>query len=241
VSDIGLVRQQNQDAFVVTSSGPGVVAVVCDGVASSVDGRAAADRGAEVAAAALATAIGDGSWDAAGAMADAVGRARAAVAALGENVEGGRSPSCTLVAAVWDGTTLTLASIGDSRAYWLAPGSSRVLTVDDSWVQEQVHAGAMSESTAMGMPLAHGINNWLGADAPDLPSELTAFVPPGPGHVVLCSDGLWNHIPQPSALEALVTGSGDTTPFVLASRLADAALDAGGRDNVTVVVMEVRP
>jgi serine/threonine protein phosphatase PrpC len=242
VSDAGRVRSRNEDAFAVEATERGLLAVVCDGVASSRGGRAAAHEAARAAVAALAaTMCPGGTWEPAGAMEAAVERAAAAVAALAPaGTDPGRAPSCTFVAAAWDGTSVTLASVGDSRAYWVGAGGSRRLTVDDSWAQEQVAAGVMTERTAMRQPQAHAITGWLGADAPPGPWRVTAFAPPGPGHVVLCSDGLWNHTPDADAIAALLDGE-IGPPVVLATRLVQAALVAGGQDNVTVVVMEVGP
>jgi serine/threonine protein phosphatase PrpC len=237
----GLVRPRNEDAFAAVDGDRGTVGVVCDGVASSSDGRVAADRAAAVTVSEVLAAMG-GPWDAERAVRGAVEEARRAVADLaGQNGSPLRAPSCTLVAAVWDGSRVTVASVGDSRAYWLAPGDSRQLTVDDSWVREQVDAGLASESSAMDSAHAHAITNWLGADAPDASCRLTSFVPERRGLVVLCSDGLWNHFGKPLDLERLASFAADERPLEVARRLTEAALDAGGKDNVTVVVVEVDP
>jgi serine/threonine protein phosphatase PrpC len=242
ITDVGLVRKHNQDALALDATRRGAFAVVCDGVSSSADGGTAAWEAATAAAASLSADLrSERGWEPEASMGTAVERAVEAVGALGSDpLDPSRSPSCTLVAATWDGDAVTLASIGDSRAYWLAPGSSQQLTTDDSWAQEQVASGAMTARTAMRQAQAHAITRWLGADAPLSPPRVTRFVPPGPGHLLLCSDGLWNHVPEPARLEALLTAD-PAPPATLAACLADAALAAGGRDNVTVVVMEVQP
>jgi serine/threonine protein phosphatase PrpC len=236
----GLVRPSNQDALALATPAGGVVAVVCDGVASSQDGGAAAERAAAAAADSLAVALDAGSWHAEDAARTAVDRARAAVASLDAPAESYRSPSCTLVAAVWDGELVTIASVGDSRAYWIAPGGSRQLTVDDSWVQEQVSVGAVSERTARHHAQAHAITNWIGADAPDVPCRVVGLRPGARGRLVLCTDGLWNAVPDAADIERIVT-PGEPAPIEAARRLLDAALRSGGRDNVTVAVVEVEP
>ena len=105
------------------------------------------------------------------------------------------APSCTFVGAVWDGTTVTVCGIGDSRAYWVGT-SSRLLTVDDSWAQEQVDAGTMSEADAGADSRARTPSPaGSGADAPDEPFPVSSFVPDEPGRLVVCSDGLWNYAP----------------------------------------------
>jgi serine/threonine protein phosphatase PrpC len=134
-----------------------------------------------------------------------------------------------------------VCGIGDSRAYWIG-SSSRLLTVDDSWAQEQIDAGTMTAADAGADSRAHGITRWLGADAPDEPYPVVSFAPDGPGRLVVCSDGLWNYAPGASDIAELV---GRVTPessaLELSRSLVDAALAAGGHDNVTVVVVDVTP
>ena len=241
VSDVGLLRGRNEDSFALADGERGALAVVCDGVASSTDGRAAADVAAQVAADALAGALEAGGAVSEAAMRAAIAEARSAVAALTEPNEGWASaPACTLVAAVWDGREATIGWVGDSRAYLVSRHDVRQLTVDDSWAQEQVTAGAMSERTALAAPQAHAITNWLGADAPGGEAQVVAVRPESPSRLVLCSDGLWNHLRDPDSLTGLVWQSGAApAPIEAARRLTEHALGDGGRDNVTVVVMEV--
>src|SRR5262249_4544916 len=116
------------------------------------------------------------------------------------------APACTFVAAVWDGHTITVCGIGDSRAYWIGSSTNAVLTDDDSWVQEMMDAGLLNEGSYGADPRAHVITRWLGADAPDEPFPIRTFAPGEPGQLVLCSDGLWNYAPLAPELAALVSG-----------------------------------
>jgi serine/threonine protein phosphatase PrpC len=247
VSDRGLVHVRNEDAMAVgvldPPGGPTLVAaVVCDGV-SSVDSPELASRaGAD---AALARLLHPGGPK----MKEAVGEAATAVAALAD--AGYRNPpSCTLVAAVVDpGTggdpTVTVGWVGDSRVYWLAAPDAaepaRLLTVDHSWAVEMIAAGALDVETAMADRRAHAITRWLGAGGEPEPDVMT-FRPAGPGLLLLCSDGLWNYLPGAAdlaevALPTLERGG----PAAVARALTTIALNAGGRDNVTVVAVPVGP
>ena len=151
-------------------------------------------------------------------------------------------PSCTLVSALCRDGELVIGWIGDSRAYWIAPEDSRQLTVDDSWAQEQVAAGLLSAREAGADRRAHSITRWLGRDAPDEEPQLVTIRPDEPGLLVLCTDGLWNYAPEATdiaaLLDALPPGS---APIAAAHSLADTALAAGGRDNITVAVIDVKP
>ena len=113
-------------------------------------------------------------------------------------------PSCTFVAGVWDGEEVTVGSVGDSRAYWVGRTTSLRLTVDDSWAQEQVDAGTMTEPAAMSAPDTHVITRWLGPDAPEGPYRVHALRPREPGRLILCSDGLWQYASSPAELRELV-------------------------------------
>ena len=116
------------------------------------------------------------------------------------------------------------------------------LTVDDSWVQEQVAIGKLSESEAHGHPYAHAITRWLGEDAPGGAPRVTTFTPPSAGRLVLCSDGLWNYAPTNTRMGAIVRAHPPATPAIEVARaLTQIALASGGRDNITVVVVDVVP
>lgn len=248
VSDRGLVHVRNEDAMAVgvvaAPDGPALVAaVVCDGV-STVDAPELASRaGADAALERLLHASGPD-------MTAAVGRAADAVAVLADGSHGTfrNPPSCTLVAAVVepgtdDGVTITIGWVGDSRAYWLAAPDAaepaRLLTVDHSWAVEMVSAGVLDAETAMADRRAHAITRWLGAGGEPEPDVVT-LRPAGPGLLLLCSDGLWNYYPRPedlaeAALPVLARGG----PAAVARELTTLALNAGGRDNVTVVAVPI--
>ena len=140
---------------------------------------------------------------------------------------------------------VTLCWLGDSRAYWLATESeSTRLTRDDSLAEELVAQGQMTEAEAMASPQAHVITRWLGADVAAPVPHVTRFEPPGRGVVLVCSDGLWNYQPDAAGLAALALPEAFNDPSSAADALLKFALDAGGMDNITVVLVPfplVRP
>jgi PPM family protein phosphatase len=87
-------------------------------------------------------------------------------------------------------------------------------------------------------PSAGALIRWLGADATDTEPHTSTFVPPGPGRVIVCSDGLYRYVPQPDQLAGATLAG---TPIDVASALVRLALHAGGQDNVTVVVLPYPP
>ncbi|TDB86521.1 serine/threonine protein phosphatase [Actinomadura sp. KC216] len=133
-------------------------------------------------------------------------------------------------------------------------GPSRRLTEDDSWAAFMVAEGSLTEAEAEAHPNAHVITAWLGADAGEVGPHVASFRPAGPGTLLVCSDGLWNYFPAAGDLAALLTAGPDdqappggaapgpghdpsADPLGVARALVRHALDAGGRDNITVAVI----
>jgi serine/threonine protein phosphatase PrpC len=239
VTDRGLHHPHNEDALFLAAPRRGLaVAVVCDGVSSSSNAQAAATAATEASGRVLLGAI---RGDANGALVRAAAAAQDAVVVVPKIGEG-EAPSCTFVAVVLNDGELTVGWLGDSRAYWFGAGGNRRLTTDDSWAADQVAHGNLSEEEAEAAEEAHSITRWLGADAPDIVPHLVHEQLSGPGSILVCSDGLWNYASTVHQLAALladrVQGS---TPISTAQHLTEFARDAGGHDNITVVLLAADP
>lgn len=236
VTDRGRHRRHNEDALAIGRVGGHTVAVVCDGVSTSSRADAASHAAVDTAMAVLLDTLADRPSAAADAIVAATRAAQDAVAALGAVGSGHTPPSCTYVAAVVTGDEVTVGWVGDSRAYWLAdpPAGSRALTADDSLAGQL--AGAPPEADAD--PRALALLRWLGADATDTEPHLVAFTPPAPGRVLLCTDGLSRYLPRPADL-AVEASTADLV--AAARRLTRLALDAGGQDNIGVVLLPFPP
>jgi serine/threonine protein phosphatase PrpC len=240
VSDRGHVHLRNEDAMALgrrpeDGSATTLAAVVCDGVSTVRRPELAAHTAATVALDALLARGADVSG-----MTAAVAAAADAVARLAPGVPD--APSCTLVAAAVDTATatITVGWVGDSRAYWLAEnGDARLLTADHSWAAEMVGAGILDAASAMRDPRAHAITRWLGGGNVPEPG-VTTLSPAGPGVLLLCTDGLWNYEPEAVDLAALALPVLSLAgPRAAADALTAHALDAGGRDNITVVCIPI--
>jgi serine/threonine protein phosphatase PrpC len=243
VTDVGSVRRRNEDALRIHSIDHAAFAVVCDGVASAAAGHLAAHAGAETAShvlrAALRSPEGERRMEPEAVMSTAMDAAQQAVLQVPWE-SGAESPACTWTSALWDGATITVGSVGDSRAYWITADEAKQLTVDDSWAQEQIDAGLMTDSAARRAPQAHAITRWLGADAPAGPFRVTSMRRVGRGRIVVCSDGLWQYTPTAAALAGVIASAPATTGSLAVARsLVDAALAAGGHDNITVAVIDI--
>lgn len=239
VTDRGRRHHRNEDAVFLVARGADVDAVVCDGVSASYDPDVASAEAAETAGARLAEAGPDGVADAISAAVDVV----AALAGTGDPRRAASNPACTIVAASVRGTEIGYGWVGDSRAYWVpADGPAEQLTVDDSWATHAIALGA-DPRIALASPRGHAITAWLGADSPDTVPRVGVHRPAAPGHLVLCSDGLWNYLPDPAEFGATVRehllrepGGG---PLAAARSLTAYANAEGGADNISVVLIPV--
>ena len=244
ISDRGLVHHRNEDSCRLEIVGDGrVAAVVCDGISSASAGDVAARKAAEVAVEVLAGALAQPDSDLVAATEDAVGAARSAVGLVPWTTRQGRDmPSCTLVSALCRAGEIVVGSVGDSRAYWLADGTARQLTTDDSWAQEQVAEGRLSAEEARRDRRAHTITNWIGPDAPARPPQIASLRPDTRGRLLLCTDGLWNYLADASGLVELVGAlPPEASAAAVARALTDMAVSRGGRDNITVAIIDVDP
>ena len=246
VTDRGLRHHSNEDAMALgseqTPDGLVVVAVVCDGVSSSPRGAEASVAAAQAALPVLLEAVRTGG-DLAKASRSAVVAGRASVAGLGEP-ENDRSAT-TFLSAVAARGDVTLCWLGDSRAYWLASTESESvqLTRDDSVAGGMIEAGLATEEAAMALPHAHVLTRWLGAEAADLDDDpvraphVEQYAPPGTGVLLLCSDGLWNYLPEAAELARLALPLALTDPLSAANDMVRFAIESGGADNITAVLI----
>ncbi|MEN2742022.1 protein phosphatase 2C domain-containing protein [Microbacterium sp. X-17] len=231
-SDTGAVRQINEDSYLAQDP----VFVVADGMG----GHARGDAASRTAIESLARTLPAGSTPTPEEVITAIDEANAAVRALSDAEETGAAVA---------GTTLTgvvrvrvperaaeewmVVNVGDSRVYAWDERELRQLTSDHSAVQELLDAGLITAEQAAVHPERNVITRALGAeDFVDTDSEL---LPLDDGRTFLvCSDGLTRELSDETIAELL---AGD--PADPAAVLVEAAVAAGGHDNVTVLV--VRP
>lgn len=133
--------------------------------------------------------------------------------------------------------SLLLVNVGDSRGYRMRDGVLQQLTRDHSAVQEMVDAGQITELEARNHPHRNLITRALGAGADSQPDTMMLKARPGDRYL-LCSDGLSGELTG-EHLQALLAAYKD--PQAAAAALTQAALEAGGRDNIAVIVIDVQP
>ena len=242
-SDRGHRHHRNEDAYAIEARAGVTIAVVCDGVSQSSTPEKASAAAAEAAIGELRRAF-DAPLDAqatSALLSAAVARAQEAAAALASPTDS-MMPATTLVATVVVAGSVTVANVGDSRAYWLgtAEQDGHALTVDDSLAEEAIAAGT-APAEAYAAADAHTITAWLGGDADTVVPRLTTAEVAHTGLVLLCTDGVWNDFEEASQLIELIEQDTDRSPIAIARRMVTAALDAGGEDNITVAVIPAGP
>lgn len=233
VSDRGLRHSRNEDRFAVRGEGDQTILVMCDGVSNSGNAEGAAALACEC----IATTLVGGAP-----LPGALAEAERQVAALGQPNVLRSCPSTTVVAAVATPDSVKIAWLGDSRAYWISEEGARQLTADHSWMNAVVSSGELTASEAAEAPQAHGITRWLGADAnEDMQPDFIDFAVPGPGWLLLCTDGLWNYAPQPEDMTALMRECSPegATALEIARRLVEFANRNGGQDNITAALLRL--
>lgn len=224
-SDVGCVRPHNEDSYLVQSP----LFCVCDGMG----GHAAGEVASSIAVETIAKTAPQ-SADAAR-LAAAVEAANAAVIEAALNGLGKPGMGCTATCAYIENDTLAIAHVGDSRAYLLHEGTLIRVTRDHSYVEELVDAGEITADEARVHPNRSVITRALGSDPAMYADHFTLHIEEG-DRLILCSDGLSSMIPD-SDIENIATQS--SSAQICVDNLVDAALAAGGHDNVTVVVVDL--
>jgi serine/threonine protein phosphatase PrpC len=252
--DPGLRRNHNEDATALgegeIGGEPFKVLVVCDGVSSSTHADQASTAASKVARDALVHFARSGDIlreGSSSAVVAAIRAAHVAVCTSGIEFGSGPPPGTTIVVALVFRKSLTVGWVGDSRAYWVSEQGAELCTTDHSWINEAVARGEVTEAEAQLSPLAHALTRCLGpleTDATtiaDVEPDVRTKALPGPGKLVLCTDGLWNYFPSAPAIAGLVHGAGkDASAAAIARFLVCHALAQGGGDNVSVAVLDVR-
>src|SRR5947209_307017 len=146
----------------------------------------------------------------------------------------------TLVAALEVDGALSIASVGDSRAYVLDEAGLRMITDDQTWVNEVGRPMGLDEESLRNHPWRHVLTMAIGASAPLTVNYYS--VPLNPGSLVLiCSDGLHGVVGPPQLEHILRSGRNGDSLEDSCRQLIEAAKDAGGPDNVTAVLVRKGP
>jgi len=231
LSDPGCVRPNNEDYFALVRERG--LYVVADGMGGAQAGEHASRLAVEtVVETIMNSPVPDGDT-----LVQAFQEANRKVieAAAGDaQLEG---MGTTLVAVLENGGELLIASVGDSRAYVYDGNGLAVITEDQTWVQEVGRRLGIDEESLRTHPMRHVLTMAIGVSTP-LRLHSYALQPQPGTQVLLCSDGLHGVVPS-ETIATILSGDGDQEAKCHA--LIEAARDAGGPDNVTVVLLQAKP
>lgn len=227
-TDVGHRRQVNEDSLVAV---PPIFAV-----ADGMGGHAAGDLASDAVVVRLRAAAEEGVVTPAG-IGLALAQASHDIARLDGTALTGAGTTVTGVALTVSGEDPYFAvfNVGDSRVYRWFEGEFEQVTVDHSVVQELVDSGAITRRQAETHPDSNVITRAVGFNEPPMPDYWMLPVEPGL-RMLACSDGLTKELDE-ERIQALVAAG--SPPDATAQALVQEALAAGGRDNVTVVIVDV--
>ncbi len=223
-TDVGYVREHNEDSLLVR---PPLFAV-CDGMGGHKAGEVASDIAVRVLAARAPR-----QSDAQG-LKQAVEEANISIIHAVHEGEGREGMGTTCTAAILEDERLTIAQVGDSRAYLLHSGALQQITRDHSLVADLVDSGEITPEEARNHPWRSYITRALGLDPRVEPDIYELNIHSG-DRLMLCSDGLYSMVRDEKIADIL---NRTPEPQKAADRLVKAALDAGGSDNITVIVVD---
>lgn len=142
----------------------------------------------------------------------------------------------TLTTALVLGEQVTLAHVGDSRAYFIYPdGRMKAMTQDHSYVQRLLELGQITEKEAQNHPQRNVLYRALGQAEPFRP-DISTYDFPQPGYLMLCSDGLWGFVPE---IEIFRIINSNKNLAMACHQLVEAANAAGGPDNISVILVNL--
>lgn len=228
-TNVGLIRPQNEDSYLCEHP----LYVVADGLGGHAAG--------EVASALVVERLGELSFDddvdaddAGQQLAEAVRDANRRIHRSASEDPQHAGMGTTVTAAVAVGADLCFAHVGDSRGYLLRDGDLSRITEDHTPVQRAVRAGVISADEALNHPSRHVLAQAVGLDV-DVDVDTPRVALQAGDRVILCTDGMTDPIPD-TDIPGVIAAAAD--PDAAVETLITAALQRGGPDNVTVVVID---
>lgn len=247
-SDVGRRRMNNQDSFAVKQYKCGaVLGVVCDGMGGAHGGETASITAlkayTETVDALMDTVTKSGKrpgeWKIAETLMDAVCKANEAVFDRANEDASLEGMGTTLVSSLVFGNRIYTVNVGDSRMYLVDADKIVQVTHDHSYVQYLVDIGKMTADEAESSSNRNIITRAIGTEKeiePDIYLTEVKAAEEGAIHVLLCTDGLTNHVSKEKIREIIYSGADDGNAV---DTLIDAANRNGGSDNVTAVLISL--
>ncbi|MGC1621041.1 MAG: Stp1/IreP family PP2C-type Ser/Thr phosphatase [Candidatus Acidiferrum sp.] len=244
VTDLGRVRTNNEDCFRIVE--PLSLFVLSDGMGGEAHGEVASEMAVETIVkycmdgnadpATTQMGVSEPTWsEKTKRLTNAVHLANRKIYDSAEAHPEQHGMGATLTAAWLDGSRLSIAHVGDSRAYLLRSGTLQQLTSDHSLVAEQVRRGILTAAEAEESEMQSVLLRALGA-VPDVEVDTDEHMIFARDILMLCCDGLTRMVTEP---EIAGTLQAETDPTRAAEKLVALANERGGVDNITVIVVRV--
>ena len=235
ITDTGMVRKENQDAYAIQDIAGYTVAIVCDGMGGTSGGRLASTIAVDTYREELTGNLKEGmSPD----QLEQVSRFAASLANTAIREEAARTPGyermgTTLVSAIALDDRALISNVGDSRAYLIDREGLRQISRDHSVVENMVERGDLTPLAARHHPSRNLITRALGPD-PKVETDTFPITWKQGDFILLCSDGLVNTVTDQEILFEVIHGG---APDGCLERLLALAKQRGAPDNVTVVLL----
>lgn len=237
-TDLGRVRENNEDKFEyfvpeddARLATRGQVFVVCDGMGGHAAGQIASELACKTF---IDVYLNHPAADPEVAMTAGVIAANRFVTDVGRAVPSRKGMGTTLSSLILLQGKAYTVQVGDSRIYRLRNGELLMLTQDHTWVDDAVRAGLLTHEEALDHPYKHVLTRAIGSEGDVKPDIAVDEAYPGDLYLI-CSDGLINHVPDDAIGETLRTKLLSDAAWSLVSQ----ALQGGGSDNTTVMIVRV--
>ncbi|MBX6352230.1 MAG: Stp1/IreP family PP2C-type Ser/Thr phosphatase [Thermoflavifilum sp.] len=239
-SHVGRVRQVNQDGYRVCDDfQPMRFSVVADGMGGASAGEVASRIAVDTMVEVIREGLAQDGFDPVELMHTAVSEANRQIWEAAQQTRAYHGMGTTLVAALFNESQIVFANVGDSRGYLLQDDALKQVTQDHSLVAELVRRGQLTAEEALHHPQRNIITRSLGTSEHNLPDvDVVAWRPSDV--LLLCTDGLTNMVTDAELqthLQRLHDARCNADVEQVADELLQLALERGGTDNITLVVV----
>ena len=238
-TNLGNYRENNEDSIEVKASPDQTIAVVADGMGGQAAGEIASKKAIEIIPRELRkTLLPSANTEATKVVVRrAIVQANEEIMAMGQLDKEMKNMGTTVVTAVWrKSAEIFVTGVGDSRVYLIRGKKITQLTVDHSLAQALVEAKTISAAEAKEHKFRNVLWKYLGSKEVGDGPEVTAIPIQAGDRLLLCTDGLHGVVSDDKLLQYM---AGQPEPQACADGLVQFALEAGSRDNVSCIVMDV--
>ncbi len=227
MTDKGIVRSSNQDSFYIEKNGDWCV------VADGMGGHNGGETASTLAVQSIKKVLEIKNNDVEDALRTAIVEANNAIFAKAKEQPELSGMGTTVVLLKMDKNIAYIAHVGDSRAYYISKGKIVQLTKDHSIVQTLIESGTITKKQAKNHPQKNLITRAVGTE-PYVEIDVNRVICTKGDHILLCTDGLSSLVDDRDILRII-----SENPEAAVNELVEAANEAGGRDNITAVLINL--